>query len=85
MGSALGLRLFVTANPATAINTTAPTARTMIGVELDGGDRARMAGAPAINHTDEELEFLARLIGERTAWQISGKKGTKGGAGYKRY
>ncbi|HMS05771.1 MAG TPA: iron dicitrate transport regulator FecR [Burkholderiaceae bacterium] len=48
---------------------------------VDGGDRARMAGAPAINHTDEELEFLARLIGERTAWQISGVKGTKSGYG----
>jgi hypothetical protein len=31
----------------------------------------------AINHTDEELEFLARLTNQRTAWQISGKKGTK--------
>ena len=42
---------------------------------LDG--RAALTPARAINHTDEELEFLARLIGERTAWQISGKKGTK--------
>lgn len=33
--------------------------------------------ARAINHTDEELEFLARLVNQRTAWQISGTKGTK--------
>jgi hypothetical protein len=35
--------------------------------------------AKAINHTDEELEFLARLVDQRTAWQISGKKGKKDG------
>jgi len=33
--------------------------------------------AKAFNHTDEELEFLARLINQRTAWQISGIKGSK--------
>lgn len=38
--------------------------------------------ANAINHTDEELEFLARLIGQRTAWQIAGKTGVKDGKGY---
>jgi hypothetical protein len=38
--------------------------------------------AKAINHTDEELEFLARLIDQRTAWQIAGRKGVKDGAGY---
>lgn len=38
--------------------------------------------AAAINHTDEELEFLARLIDQRTAWQIAGKKGVKDGKGY---
>jgi hypothetical protein len=41
--------------------------------------RSALTPARAINHTDEELEYLARLIGERTAWQISGKKGNKGG------
>lgn len=41
----------------------------------DGG--SALTPARAINHTDEELEYLARLIGERTAWQISGRKGTK--------
>ena len=38
--------------------------------------------ASAINHTDEELEFLARLVNQRTAWQIAGKKGVKDGKGY---
>jgi hypothetical protein len=38
--------------------------------------------AKAINHTDEELEFLARLVGQRTAWQVAGKKGVKDGSGY---
>ena len=38
--------------------------------------------APALNHTDEELEFLARLIGQRTAWQIIGQTGVKDGRGY---
>ena len=38
--------------------------------------------AGAINHTDEELEFLARLAGQRTAWQIAGHKGIKNGMGY---
>ena len=38
--------------------------------------------APALNHTDEELEFLARLIGQRTAWQMAGRTGVKDGRGY---
>jgi hypothetical protein len=38
--------------------------------------------APAFNHTDEELEYLARLVNQRTAWQISGVKGVKDGMGY---
>ncbi|MGS5086578.1 iron dicitrate transport regulator FecR [Hydrogenophaga sp. A37] len=38
--------------------------------------------AGAINHTDEELEFLAGLIDQRTTWQIAGKKGLKDGRGY---
>lgn len=41
--------------------------------------------AGAINHTDEELEFLASLIDQRTAWQISGRKGTKDGSGQTGY
>ncbi|MCY1165112.1 MAG: iron dicitrate transport regulator FecR [Pseudomonadota bacterium] len=43
---------------------------------------ARLSPANAINHTDEELEFLAGLIEQRTAWQIAGKKGIKDGRGY---
>jgi hypothetical protein len=38
--------------------------------------------AKAINHTDEELEALARLVNQRTTWQIAGRKGTKDGSGY---
>lgn len=38
--------------------------------------------AGAINHTDEELEFLARLIGQPTAWQLAGRTGVKDGKGY---
>ena len=37
--------------------------------------------APALNHTDEELEFLAALIGQRTYWQIAGRKGKADGKG----
>ncbi len=37
--------------------------------------------AKAINHTDEELETLAALIHQRTAWQIAGRKGVKDGMG----
>ena len=38
--------------------------------------------APAINHGDEELEVLARLVQQRTAWQLLGKRGVKDGRGY---
>ena len=38
--------------------------------------------AKAINHTDEELEYLARLVDQRTAWQVLGRKGIKDGQGY---
>ena len=38
--------------------------------------------AKAINHTDEELEFLARLVNQQTTWQRLGKKGVKDGKGY---
>ena len=36
-----------------------------------------LTGAKMLNHSDEELEFLARLAGQRTAWQMSGKKAVK--------
>jgi hypothetical protein len=38
-----------------------------------------------LNHTDEELEFLARLIDQRTTWQIVGRKGSKDGSGKMTY
>lgn len=38
--------------------------------------------AKAINHTDEELEVLAKLVNQQTAWQIKGRKGTHDGMGY---
>lgn len=38
--------------------------------------------ARAINHTDEEVENLAALIGQRTAWQLAGRRGAKEGTGY---
>lgn len=50
--------------------------------EVQPKDGRSLTPARAINHTDEELEFLARLAGQRTAWQVSGKKGTKDGKGY---
>lgn len=48
-------------------------------------DGRLLTPAGAINHTDEELEFLASLIGQRTAWQIAGRKGTKDGSGQMNY
>lgn len=44
-------------------------------------DGASLAPAGAINHSDEELEFLAQLINQRTAWQTMGRKGIKNGSG----
>lgn len=42
----------------------------------------RLRPAQAINHTDEELEFLAALIRQRTRWEELGRKGVKDGKGY---
>ena len=47
--------------------------------EPRGGRMLTPAGA--INHTDEEMEMLARLVGQRTAWQIKGRKGNRDGYG----
>ena len=44
-------------------------------------DGRSLTPAQAINHTDEELEFLARLTGQRTAWQVAGRRGPKDGGG----
>ena len=35
---------------------------------------------PLLNHTDEELEYLAQLVNQRTTWQITGRKGAKDGS-----
>jgi hypothetical protein len=50
--------------------------------EVEPKDGRRLTPANAINHSDEELEFLAGLINQQTAWQIAGKKGVKDGMGY---
>jgi hypothetical protein len=42
----------------------------------------RLTPAKAINHSDEELEFLAALVDQRTAWQVTGRTGPKEGNGY---
>lgn len=44
-----------------------------------------LSPASALNHSDEELEFLAGLIAQRTAWQIAGRKGNKDGSGRMTY
>jgi hypothetical protein len=41
----------------------------------------QLTPARAINHTDDELEYLAALVDQRTAWQIMGKRGEKDGQG----
>ena len=38
-----------------------------------------LRAAEFLNHTDEELEFLAGLMDQRTAWQISGSKPYRSG------
>lgn len=50
--------------------------------EVEPKNGRRLTPANAINHSDEELEFLASLIDQQTAWQIAGKKGVKDGMGY---
>lgn len=45
-------------------------------------DGRTLTPGKAINHTDEELEYLARLVDQKTAWQAMGKKGIKDGKGY---
>jgi hypothetical protein len=53
--------------------------------EVTPKDGQSLTPGKAINHTDEELEFLARLVDQRTAWQISGKKGRKDSSIYSEY
>ena len=42
---------------------------------------SRLSPAKFLDHTDEELEFLARLIRQQTYWQIAGRKGVADGKG----
>lgn len=44
-------------------------------------DGTRITPAGYLNHTDAEQEFLAELIGQRTYWQIVGRKGNGDGSG----
>ena len=41
-----------------------------------------LTAAPALNHTDEEVEFVAALVAQGTAWQVAGRRGVKDGAGF---
>lgn len=41
----------------------------------------RLTPAGYLNHTDDEQEFLANLINQRTYWQIVGRKGNADGSG----
>ena len=50
--------------------------------EVEPKNGRLLTPAKAINHTDEEVEALAQLIGQRTAWQIAGRTGVKDGNGY---
>lgn len=50
--------------------------------EVEPKNGRLLTPAQAINHTDEELEFLGRLLGQPTAWQLAGRKGVKDGKGY---
>ena len=38
------------------------------------GRYGNIASADTLNHADRELEYLARLVGQRTPWQTLGKK-----------
>ena len=49
--------------------------------EVDPQGGPKLTPAKAINHTDDELEFLARLVSQRPTWQIMGKKGNMDGSG----
>ena len=50
--------------------------------EAQPKDGRLLTPAGAINHTDEEMEYLARLVNQQTAWDALGRKGVKDGKGY---
>lgn len=41
--------------------------------------------AGALNHSDEEMEFLAGLVAQRTSWQLAGRKGNRDASGSMTY
>jgi hypothetical protein len=41
-----------------------------------------LAPAKMVNHLDEELEALAKLVDQRTTWQAMGRKGVQDGKGF---
>lgn len=49
--------------------------------DADEKNGSRLSPAKFLDHTDEELEFLARLINQQTYWQKAGRKGTPDGKG----
>ena len=50
--------------------------------EVQRKDGRLLTPAGAINHTDEEMEYLARLVNQQTAWEALGRKGIRAGKGY---
>ncbi|MDO9403868.1 MAG: iron dicitrate transport regulator FecR [Polaromonas sp.] len=46
--------------------------------EVSAQNGSLLTPAGFLNHTDEELEFLAGLVNQRTTWQISGRKTSTG-------
>lgn len=51
-----------------------------IETEATTKDGRLLVPAKALNHTDEEQEYLARLVAQRCTWQITGTKGSADGA-----
>ena len=49
--------------------------------DADEKNGSKLSAAKFLDHTDEELEFLARLINQQTYWQIVGRKGVPDGKG----
>jgi hypothetical protein len=50
--------------------------------EVEPKNGHMLTAANAINHTDEEMEYLAKLVDQKTAWQSEGRRGVKNGMGY---
>lgn len=51
-----------------------------IETEATTKDGRLLVPAKAFNHTDEEQEYLARLVNQRCTWQITGVKGSADGS-----